>query len=340
MFDALGTGPKPKSSRKPKIIASLNAKEVAFIPSKVEAKVDELIIKSVASVTAPIEEVVEEKIETVAYSFFEVGPKGFLDGSPDVLTPKDVLSVKKPNTNADLNIKIFTPEEAKSVTELANVELPSVAAEVILPIVCEDACYADLMRSLIAEFPTKQEGTLLFVTPPSVQIADAVLKLSKEAALWGEVILVEARENAGNLYRSLGLKEGPGWQDVVAGKADLEDCIQVTGTAGLKVLTAGVRQNGLKFAPRLIARSPRGLVRALRKQHRLILIDGGVWSEESGALGLARECDGICLLVPSSKSGSATVEEILGRIEDSGSRLAGVLVLPNQERTKIHKNAA
>ena len=113
-----------------------------------------------------------------------------------------------------------------------------------------------------------------------------------------------------------------------------------THIPGLKVVTAGSRNGGAKNGPRLIARSPRGLIRTLRKQHRLILIDGGIWSEESGSLGLARECDGICLLVPASKSGSATVEEILGRIEDSGSRLAGVLVLPNQDRSRSLKKAA
>jgi len=204
----------------------------------------------------------------------------------------------------------------------------------------EGGCYADLMKSLIAEFPTKQEGTLLFVTPPAVQIADAVLKLAKEAALLGEVVLVEAKENSGNLQRWLGLQESPGWGDVVSGKAELEDCLQDTNISGLKVVTAGSRNGGAKNGPRLIARSPRGLIRTLRKQHRLILIDGGIWSEESGSLGLARECDGICLLVPASKSGSATVEEILGRIEDSGSRLAGVLVLPNQDRSRSLKKAA
>ena len=220
------------------------------------------------------------------------------------------------------------------------------AIPVVLPIVNtqvsedEGGCYADLMKSLIAEFPTKQEGSLLFVTPPAVQIADAVLKLAKEAALLGEVVLVEAKENSGNLQRWLGLQESPGWQDVVSGKAELEDCLQDTSIPGLKVVTAGSRNGGAKNGPRLIARSPRGLVRTLRKQHRLILIDGGIWSEESGSLGLARECDGICLLVPASKSGSATVEEILGRIEDSGSRLAGVLVLPNQDRSRSLKKAA
>jgi Mrp family chromosome partitioning ATPase len=215
--------------------------------------------------------------------------------------------------------------------------LPSVNTQVSED---EGGCYADLMKSLIAEFPTKQEGTLLFVTPPAVQIADAVLKLAKEAALLGEVVLVEAKENSGNLQRWLGLQESPGWQDVVSGKAELEDCLQDTNIAGLKVVTAGSRNGGAKNGPRLIARSPRGLIRTLRKQHRLILIDGGIWSEESGSLGLARECDGICLLVPASKSGSATVEEILGRIEDSGSRLAGVLVLPNQDRSRSLKKAA
>lgn len=303
MFDALGSGAKPKTGRK--------TKKIEVVP-----------------VSEPVQESSPDQTPSTdlanGFSFIEVGPKGYVVGSSDVMSIKP--AVESPI------LKLSAKEEGTSLGSL-----PAVKSEVSED---EGGCYADLMKSLIAEFPTKQEGTLLFVTPPAVQIADAVLKLAKEAALCGEVVLVEARENAGNLQRWLGLKESPGWQDVVSGKAELEDCLQESGITGLKVVTAGSRSVNAKNGPRLIVRSPRGLIRTLRKQHRLILIDGGIWSEESGSLGLARECDGICLLVPASKSGSATVEEILGRIEDSGSRLAGVLVLPNQDRSKGLKKAA
>lgn len=303
MFDALGSGAKPKTGRK--------TKKIEVVP-----------------VSEPVQESSPDQTPSTdlanGFSFIEVGPKGYVVGSSDVMSIKP--AVESPI------LKLSAKEEGTSLESL-----PAVKSEVSED---EGGCYADLMKSLIAEFPTKQEGTLLFVTPPAVQIADAVLKLAKEAALCGEVVLVEARENAGNLQRWLGLPECPGWQDVVSGKAELEDCVQESGIPGLKVVTAGSRSVIAKNGPRLIVRSPRGLVRTLRKQHRLILIDGGIWSEESGSLGLARECDGICLLVPASKSGSATVEEILGRIEDSGSRLAGVLVLPNQDRSKGLKKAA
>lgn len=308
MFDALGSGAKPKTGRKTKKI------EVVPVPRPIQEP-------------APIKESAVEQPQdnnlSNGFSFIEVGPKGYVVGSPDVMSIKTVLESPI--------LKLSVKEETSSGSLLAvNTQVSE----------DEGGCYADLMKSLIAEFPTKQEGTLLFVTPPAVQIADAVLKLAKEAALCGEVVLVEARDNAGNLKRWLGLKESPGWQDVVSGKAELEDCLQESGITGLKVVTAGSRSVNAKNGPRLIVRSPRGLIRTLRKQYRLILIDGGIWSEESGSLGLARECDGICLLVPASKSGSATVEEILGRIEDSGSRLAGVLVLPNQDRSKGLKKAA
>ncbi len=309
MFDALGSGSKAKTGRKTKK-------------------------NEVAPASSPVQESASGQNQfnnsNEGFSFIEVGPKGFLVGSPDVVAANPVVE------NPTLKLRNTEPEIA-SIAPSVSAALPTVKSEVLED---EGGCYADLMKSLIAEFPTKQEGTLLFVTPPSVQIADSVLKLAKEAALCGEVVLVEARENAGNLQRWLGLQESPGWQDVVSGKAELEDCLQDSGIPGLKVVTAGTRSGGVKNGPRLIARSPRGLVRTLRKQHRLILIDGGIWSEESGSLGLARECDGICLLVPASKSGSATVEEILGRIEDSGSRLAGVLVLPNQDRSRSLKKAA
>lgn len=310
MFDALGSGSKPKTGRKTKKI------EVAPVP-----------IQEPAPIQASAVEQPQDNNLSNGFSFIEVGPKGYVVGSPDVMSIKPAVESPK------LKLSTIEPEIAPATPAVFSPVKSEVSED-------EGGCYADLMKSLIAEFPTKQEGTLLFVTPPAVQIADAVLKLAKEAALCGEVVLVEARENAGNLQRWLGLPECPGWQDVVSGKAELEDCLQESGITGLKVVTAGSRSVNAKNGPRLIVRSPRGLVRTLRKQHRLILIDGGIWSEESGSLGLARECDGICLLVPASKSGSATVEEILGRIEDSGSRLAGVLVLPNQDRSKSLKKAA
>ena len=309
MFDALGSGAKPKTGRKTKKI------EVTPIPAPIQE---------------PATEHTQDNNQSSSFSFIEVGPKGYLVGSPDVVIINPIVE------SPILKLSTIDPEIVNNVAPVPEI-LPAVKSQVSED---EGGCYADLMKSLIAEFPTKQEGTLLFVTPPAVQIADAVLKLAKEAALCGEVVLVEAKENAGNLQRWLGLQESPGWQDVISGKAELEDCLQDSGIPGLKVVTSGSRNGGAKNGPRLIARSPRGLVRTLRKQHRLILIDGGIWSEESGSLGLARECDGICLLVPASKSGSATVEEILGRIEDSGSRLAGVLVLPNQDRSRSLKKAA
>jgi len=309
MFDALGSGAKPKIGRK--------TKKIEVIPTPVP-------------IQEPATAQTQDKTLNSSFSFIEVGPKGYLVGSPDVVIINPIVEIPK------LKLSTIEPVIVKISSSVPAI-LPAVKSEVSED---DSGCYADLMKSLIAEFPTKQEGTLLFVTPPSVQIADAVLKLAKEAALCGEVVLVEAKENAGNLRSWLGLQESPGWQDVISGKAELEDCLQESGIPGLKVVTSGSRIGGAKNGPRLIARSPRGLVRTLRKQHRLILIDGGIWSEESGSLGLARECDGICLLVPASKSGSATVEEILGRIEDSGSRLAGVLVLPNQDRSRSLKKAA
>lgn len=308
LFDSLGSGAKPKTGRKTRKI-DLNS----GLPKAQEPSIQNL----------------QEESNSAGFSFIEVGPKGFLVGSPDVVAESQQAppSVKTNNPEPEISkVEPLTPAAIFSSSKQGNID--------------EGESYADLMKSLIAEFPTNQEGTLMFVTPPSVQIADAVVKLAKEAALCGEVVLVETRENAGTLHQWLGLREYPGWQDVIAGKAELEECLQESGVPGLKVVTAGSKNPGVKKGPRLIARSPRGLVRALRRQHRLILVDGGVWCEESGSLGLARECDGICLLVPASKSGSATVEEILGRIEDSGSKLAGVLVLPNQDRLKNIRKVA
>ena len=210
MFDALGSGSKPKTSRKTKKI------DVAPVPMQ------EL---------APIQESAVEKIQDNnslgnGFSFIEVGPKGYLVGSPDVVlvAPVDPL-LEGPK----IKLSTIEPEIALVIAAV----LPSVNTQVSED---EGGCYADLMKSLIAEFPTKQEGTLLFVTPPAVQIADAVLKLAKEAALLGEVVLVEAKENSGNLQRWLGLQESQGWQDVVSGKAELEDCLQETNIPGLKVV--------------------------------------------------------------------------------------------------------
>lgn len=211
MFDALGSGAKPKTGRK--------TKKIEVVP-----------------VSEPVQESSPDQTPSTdlanGFSFIEVGPKGYVVGSSDVMSIKP--AVESPI------LKLSAKEEGTSLGSL-----PAVKSEVSED---EGGCYADLMKSLIAEFPTKQEGTLLFVTPPAVQIADAVLKLAKEAALCGEVVLVEARENAGNLQRWLGLKESPGWQDVVSGKAELEDCLQESGITGLKVVTAGSRSVNAKTA--------------------------------------------------------------------------------------------
>lgn len=260
-------------------------------------------------------------------SFIEVGIGGIVDASPDV------LEYSKPE-------KVAVPEVIVAQTP-AMVPIPSEEShpKVVSVPQAEDS-YTHLMGELVSGFPVRKEGILLFVTPPSVYVGESVLKLAEKAASWGEAVLVECRSHGAEITRILGLQKKPGWQELLAGKSELDSVLIHTNIPGLKVIPSGNKVGIREKSPRLITRSPRALVREIRREYRLVLLDGGVWTEEPSTLSLARECDGVCVLVPASKAGSTSVEEMLGRVEDSGCRLAGVMVLPTQDRGQFSSRAA
>lgn len=260
-------------------------------------------------------------------SFIEVGPGGIVDASPDV------IQLSKPEI-----VAVPAPIVIEKTAPVPIAIEESVAAVVAMPPVEDN--YSHLIGELVSGFPVRKEGILLFVTPPSVYVGESVLKLAEKAGTWGEVVLVECRSHGAEITRILGLQKRPGWQELLAGKAELESVLVSTDIPGLKVIPSGNKAGGREKGPRLITRSPRNLVREIRREYRLVLLDGGVWTEEYSALSLARECDGVCVLVPASKAGSASVEEMLGRVEDSGCRLAGVMVLPTQDRGQFAHRAA
>ncbi|MSR30403.1 MAG: hypothetical protein EXR99_02745 [Gemmataceae bacterium] len=276
---------------------------------------------SVAPLPAPLPAAAPEPVQEIhdEMSFVEVGPQGFYSASADVLAC---------SLDDEMIVAEAQPVPALPMSSTSAAETPEPP---------EENSYSHLLEQLLKDFPSPREGALLFVTLPSVRSGETVFQLAKEAASQGEVVLVETKEVQGN--GPSGLKGRPGWIDILEGKAELEDCLKDAGVEGLKVITAGKVQLGRKSI-KLFSRSPRGTLRALRKGHRLVMIDGGVWSEEASGIGLARECDGVCLLVPAAKVGSTMVEEILARIEDSGINLAGLLVLPrNVPETKAKKAA-
>ena len=76
MFDALGSGAKPKTGRKTKKV------EVAPIPIQETAPIQE----------SAVEQTQDNNLSN-GFSFIEVGPKGYLVGSPDVVQVAPVLEL-------------------------------------------------------------------------------------------------------------------------------------------------------------------------------------------------------------------------------------------------------
>jgi len=273
----------------------------------------------------PVENNLPEKTSEPVVSFIEVGVGGILDASPDVLK----------FVQADLHPEVkVKPEESVVKTEVVEEKSQ------ILPIRSTEDDFRDLMGELVAGFPVRKEGILMFVTPPSVYLGESLLRLAEKAATWGEAVLVDSRDRGAEITKILGLESHLGWNELISGKAELENVLVNSGISGLKIIPSGNVKVKKDKGPRLITRSPRTIVRDIRREFPMVMLDGGTWNEEPGTLSLARESDGVCILVPEAKAGSTSVDELIGRVEDSGSRLAGVLVLPSQERGSFRRKAA
>jgi Mrp family chromosome partitioning ATPase len=271
---------------------------------------------------APQLQVVTDEAEEMP--FIEVGGKGkSVEGSPDVLA----VALKPTAARAPS----LAPHGPLTVTfrpcRAAPVPSPRMAPEVIAYHQPEHEV-SKHYRALLGEILTENEdGRVLLFTAlsPAAGVTTALLNLavSASAAEGREVVVVDANLQRPGLASRLGLSDGPGLRDLLAGSAALEQAVRGTVQERLHALTAGspsARASGLT------AEALRWVVAWLRQRYELVFLDGPAWAEGAEPAALVAAADGVLFVLAQAEADGPQVRAATRAVARVGGRLRGLLV--------------
>lgn len=139
------------------------------------------------------------------------------------------------------------------------------------------------------------------------------------------VLLADWNPGAARLHELFGVARGPGFDEYLA-CGDLDSCIRATAHPNLSLLTAGAEcdggAGGGNGAGRRLLRER---LAALRERFDYVVYDGHSLIGTSAAI-LAREFDGIILVVEAEKTKWEVVQSAREKIEGIDGRLVGVVL--------------
>jgi Mrp family chromosome partitioning ATPase len=190
--------------------------------------------------------------------------------------------------------------------------------------------YRALLSPLRAAPPTATSEALLFTAAaPGSGTTTTVLNLAVTAAREdksgaGRVVVVDAGIRRPAVAQKLGLPAAPGLQEVLAGVVPLQQALQESGQANLHVLTAG--SAAADGGARLVGEAMRTVMRDLRSQFQLILVDALPWDGRPGLVALGALCDAVFVVVRHDDQQKTEVAELLQVIPQQGSRLRGCIL--------------
>jgi len=250
--------------------------------------------------------------------YIEVGPRKSLEASPGVL-----LTVPAPTECGSaqplaVSFRGLKPRPGRIAVEIVAFHVPDHAVS---------GQYRQLLASLFPSPPSATRSALLFLgTADGVASATVVANLAVMAARQnkGRVLVVNANRGQTILEELLGLAKAPGLNEVLAGGTDLRQALQETEQAGLTVLAAGVTapSEGVRFQ----AGNLRSVLRQLRQQFDLILVQGPAWEGRAEQVALATACDGVCVVVPEAEAESPDVDAVLQALAKNGACSIGCIL--------------
>jgi len=187
--------------------------------------------------------------------------------------------------------------------------------------------YRDLAGGVLAALPGERARVLLFTS--AVAGAGTTTVLLNAAVTWARqtslrVVVVDAHLRRSAVAVRLGLSESPGLREVLAGQLPPEAAVRPTGLTGLSALTAGAPE----AAPpaRLAGEGMRALLRRLREQFDLVLVDGPCWDGRPEVVALGCACDAVFVCLPESEQDTDETADLLQVIPEQGATLSGCVV--------------
>jgi Mrp family chromosome partitioning ATPase len=181
-------------------------------------------------------------------------------------------------------------------------------------------------RSLAAEIARQLPGALprilLFTgatdgVGTSTVLLNLAMTLARQEA---KVTVVDAHQARPALAARLGLPDGPGLGEVLAGKMPLQWCLQETAHPNLFVLpagTAGTPREGVDTG---------AILQMLRNRSDCVLLDAGPWADNATAAELAAGCDAVYLVLPHERAATPDTMTLQEEILTETGRLRGCVL--------------
>jgi capsular exopolysaccharide synthesis family protein len=139
-----------------------------------------------------------------------------------------------------------------------------------------------------------------------------------------KVVLVECDLRRPSLGRYFGISKDVDLMDVLFRDQDWRDAIQLTRMPGLYVLL------GEKTFPRagesLGGEEMKRLLAELSAEYDMVILDTSPLLVAADAVSLGPIVDGVVLVVRSTRTDRATVEEIVGRLREAGANVLGTIL--------------
>jgi tyrosine-protein kinase Etk/Wzc len=191
--------------------------------------------------------------------------------------------------------------------------------------------YQALAATLTAQLPAAHSAVLFFVaatrgvgaTTVLLNLAITCARLDPSGAR-RRVAVVDADLWQPGVAQRLGLYPGPGLREVLLGTVMLHQALQETGEPNLAALTAGDGAPGQ--VPGRLAVGVAGVVRQLREQFDLILLDAPAVEERPEVSELAAACDAVYVVVPQSAAETPQTASLLRSLASRGSPVRGQIL--------------
>ena len=204
-----------------------------------------------------------------------------------------------------------------------------------------DSVFAESIRTarsgiMLSSLDADQRTLLVTSTLPGEGKTVFAMNVAEALAQQGsKTLLIECDMRRPTIARAIDLDPGiPGLSALVAGKAELEECIHHIQGSALDIIVSGkVPPNPQEL---LASRRFAETLAALKAQYEVIILDSPPVELVADAAVLAPQCTGIAFMVKASETPEPLINKALVRLQRAGGNVVGV-VLSQLDFRKAHR---
>lgn len=171
--------------------------------------------------------------------------------------------------------------------------------------------------------PPRQIGVTACLRQEGVSTIAAHLALAAAKISDDPVLLLDAHLSDPSVHRTFGVEAGPGLAEHLAGAATIEEIVQDTAIANLKVLAAGDTDTAGLGMPDPEAFGD--LLARLGEVFRLVIVDLPPAEARGAGLHLASGLEGLLLVVEAERVHTHVARRVKQQLEQAGARLLGIV---------------